>query len=203
MPQVTLNWRTRRNYNIVCFSAVKNQCISTARTTLRTRRWYAHYPDAVIHSAGTATSQLAGVFGWFGVLFGVASQAITSVPIPLPNLTGLWFRMDGNTAQVLFLIYFRLILLRLNGHIEQAVGHQLRSFPGVIIWMWAAYQVILLFWWTQWSTIVSELQRVSPARLSVIFESIFWLFLLEEHFAMGVANEQRYMAAVYNESINL
>ena len=29
------------------------------------------------------------------------------------------------------------------------------------------------------------------------FESIFWRFLLEEHFAMGVANEQRYMAAVY------
>jgi len=173
MPQVKPNCRTRRDNNIICFSAVKNQCISTARTTSKTRRWYAHYPDAVIDSAGTATSQLAGVFGWSGVFLGVASQAFTSVPIPLPSLTGLWFRTDGNTAQVLFLLYFRLILLHLNGHIEQGVGHQLRSVPGVIIWMWAAYQVIVLFWWTQWSIIVSGLQRVSPLPVYLLSLKVF------------------------------
>ena len=173
MPQVKPNCRTMRNYNIVCFSAVKNQCISTARTTSKTRHWYAHCPDAVIDSAGTATSPLAWVFGWSGVFFGVASQAFTSVPIPLPNLTGLWFRMDGNTAQVLFLLYFRLILLHLNGHIEQGVGRQLRSVPGVIIWMWAAYQVIFLVLvnsMVNYSVRVAT--RESITRQSVIFSDV-------------------------------
>ena len=45
--------------------------------------------------------------------------------------------------------------------------------------------------------------RKSIIRLSVIFETIFRRFFFLENSAMGVANEQRGMAAVNNETINL